>query len=160
MDDDVYAFKYERIIYEASGVDRAMVYGDDRNITEEVRRRVNVMWEANRLQLKCRGEFEVIDASLLKVAIKKGFRSFVSDATMTWKLDPKILNLVDCTDGRTVLDYVRDELSKDPSPGRRTDLEINYTNLRRAGAQYREELTVVRFNTEDGRCPHDPLRPR
>jgi hypothetical protein len=101
-------------------------------------RKIQDMWLRMENQLICNStRFDVQNGSIIKYAINTLFDHFVEDI-QNWGVN---LNRVDASDGRTVLDYVRDRVHRSrehPSSSRR--FQSYYNDLRAAGARHRSEL--------------------
>jgi hypothetical protein len=126
-----YKYMYQRRILEASCVD----VGKDSE--ETIAKKVSSMWSQFEDKLFCDStQFGVIHGSLLKFgAVSKNDR-FIIDI-VDWKVP---LNKVDRTDGRTLLDYVRDEMKRNKGNALEPILQGYYDELREAGAKHRSEL--------------------
>jgi hypothetical protein len=126
-----YSYMYQRKIYDAACVDF------DKDSEAQIKAKIQKMWSSSDHKLKCHNlQFDVIDGNILKFAVRKRFKEFLEDAVF-WKVN---LNRVDESDQRTVLDYVRDELSRTTNPSTRSTLEAYYTILRGGGAKHKSEL--------------------
>lgn len=127
-----YVYTYQRKIYEASCADI------ENDSPAEIVKKVNLMWNLYEKDLKCRSpQFDITDGSIIKFAVKKGFRSFIEDVTLSWKLD---LNEVDEIDGMTVLDYTRKEIERNRGNSVEPKLREYYEAFRKAGAKHKSEL--------------------
>lgn len=126
-----YTFHYEKLICDA-----ACVASSD---TDEVRGdKIRRMWKANEDKLVCNSpRFDVQQGNVLKYAASVRFEDFLFDAAMVWKVD---LNRVDPSDGRTVLDYVQEELERNKGTSVESKLRSYYDMLRSSGAKHRREL--------------------
>jgi hypothetical protein len=139
-----YAYHYERNIYEASGVDI------DNDTDEEIGEGVSALWDAAYYQLICNNtQFDVREGNILKFAVKIRFREFIEDAAMLWNI-PWAFNLVDCSDGRTVLDYIEKEIDLNLGNANESVLRRYHDIVRQAGGKRRAELTEVRWNVPPG----------
>ncbi|HYG27131.1 MAG TPA: hypothetical protein VD906_09505 [Caulobacteraceae bacterium] len=96
----------ERKVYEAAGLN-----SDDS--VDVARRKIQRLWvegEGRRQRLTCEGgDFDVEHGSLLKYAVKAGELGFVYTAVAKWLVP---LNQIDPSDGRTLLDYVDLEVTR------------------------------------------------
>jgi hypothetical protein len=130
--DSSYMWEYQRIIYEASCVDYETASD------EEIRKKVNAMWDKYEKELRCAAnDFDVSNGSILKYAISKQFREFIAEAAQVWKVN---LNRVDSQDGRTVLDYLEDEIKAHKGGPSEPILRQYEKVLRKAGAKRKSEL--------------------
>lgn len=83
--------------------------------------------------------FNPRDGNILKLAVAKQSNRFIRDVLVTWKVD---LNQIDKTDGKTVLDYIRDRRAPlDSQSSLARTLARHYADFRAAGARHSEELT-------------------
>ena len=127
-----YSYLYERKINEAACVDY------DTDSDEEIVRKVNEIWVKYIEKMKCNSTgFNVVQGNILKYAVNYRFNSFIEDAAQVWRVP---LNTVDESDGRTVLDYVEDELKKYKGMALESNLKAYYKILRRGGAKHVREL--------------------
>src|SRR5690606_6564826 len=130
--DSLYLYRYQRIIHEAACADPTT------ESDEVVAAKIQRVWETSETALQCdNSEFNDMKGSVLKYAAYSLFTDFVVDASEVWQVD---LNRIDAADGRTVLDYVRDELRMKEGSSVGNKLEYYYDTLREAGARHREEL--------------------
>lgn len=128
-----YKYLYQRRIYEAANVDKAV---DDK---ETIAKKIRSMWTVSE-QLKllsCNStQFDVMDGNLLKYAVSYRFTEFIDEA-ISWRIP---LNKVDYTDNRTLLDYVQYHVTKNKGNALEELYQIYYDKLRSAGAKHRSEL--------------------
>ena len=104
----------------------------------EINAKLRVWWNLYKKKLTCDSiQFNVPNGSIIKYAISGRVTPFIDDVIYA-KLD---LNVVDESDDRTVLDYVRDEIKRqtDTSPNKKV-LQEYYDKLRAAGAKHKSEL--------------------
>jgi len=113
----------------------ACVYeNDSKEVMEEKIRR---MWDQLSDGLLCTDSyFEVPRGNIIKYGVSMNFDRFLRDITR-WGVD---LNMVDESDGRTALDYVRDMIAKHKGNTHEAKLQMYYNQLRKAGAKHRSEL--------------------
>lgn len=116
--DSYYNYVYDRLIEEA-----ACVTEDDKKV--EIAKKVNSAWNMQIKSISCRGGLNI-----LKIAVEEKFNVFIEDATKTWKVD---LNHIDEVDGKTVLDFVQDALTKDINTDNEKTLRKYYEMIRFAG---------------------------
>lgn len=123
-------YAYYRSILEAS-----CLTGNEPN--EVLNHNVQAMWESLSTELVCTGAgTDVQGGSIIKFAVHTDNGHFIHDVTK-WGID---LNQIDRADGRTVLDYVKDSISKYEGSAVETKLRYYYDKLVRAGAKHRSEL--------------------
>jgi hypothetical protein len=133
MSDGNYKYLYQRRIYEAAKVNRAV------DSKETIIRKISTMWSvAEQLKLlNCNStQFDVMDGNLLKYAVSYRFSEFIDEAIF-WKVP---LNRIDITDDRTLLDYVQYHVNKNKGNALEGLYQIYYDKLRLAGAKHSTEL--------------------
>lgn len=127
------SYAYERMIYEASCVE----FKSDTQA--EARRKIQDLWRNHQDRLLCNGSnFPVANGSILKFAVEMKTTVFITNATKYWGLD---LNIIDKSDGRTVLDYTRDRMNDFRGSPSEEVLRNYYNEFRRYGAKHAAELT-------------------
>lgn len=105
---------------------------------ELIASKMQAYWRENNHHLTCdTSGFNVPNGYLLKFAVARRSDQFLNDMLRVWRVD---LNWVDPADGRTTLDYIRDERQRSPSPAVIRVMDRYYRNFRAAGALHREEL--------------------
>ncbi|MGJ1284865.1 hypothetical protein ACR79P_14675 [Sphingobacterium spiritivorum] len=132
--DGNFDYSYQKIMYESACADI-----DNMN-EREINQKLREWWNLFKDKLVCDCvQFNVPNGSVFKFAIRSYLTSFIDDAIYA-KFD---LNFIDKADGRTILDYTRDELNKQThtSPVRKL-LQEYYDKLRAAGAKHRSELEL------------------
>ena len=98
----------ERYLYQTNILAAACVTADGGS--ESSARKIQHLWDREADSFHCSAnEFNVPHGSILKYAVSRQSKAFLNDAIYTWKLN---LNQVDASDGRTVLDYIDDEMAK------------------------------------------------
>ena len=124
-------FRYHRNIYEAACVDSAK--DDEATIASKI----SNLWNANQHLIACNNSrIDVVNANVIKYAALMRFDEFLYDV-VKWKVD---LNKVDDFDGRTPLDYIRDEKNRLQGTPPGVLLERYYNILRSGGAKHKSEL--------------------
>jgi hypothetical protein len=142
--DSPYLYLYERNVYRASGVDI------DNDTEEEIAERVGAMWEEAYPTLVCNNtQFDVREGNILKFAVAIRFGEFIEDAAWLWNIH-WAFNLVDCSDGRTVLDYIDKEIELNRGTPNESVLRRYHDVVRSVGGKRRSELTEVRWNVPPG----------
>lgn len=127
-----YLYAYQRIFHEAACVD------PEKDSEAEVRARIQKLWRENSDKLLCdTARLNVANGNILKFAAHRGLGQFIIDAAEKWQVD---LNIIDKSDGRTVLDYIRDEIAITATPHFQAKLQSYYDTLRKAGAKHSAEL--------------------
>jgi hypothetical protein len=102
-----------------------------------IQSKVSGMWSRFENDMVCSSAiFDVPNGSYLKYAVQTKFDEFLDDA-ISWKVD---LNKVDASDGRTVLDYVKFHMEKNPGSEISRKMTQYYDMLRAAGAKHKSEL--------------------
>ena len=126
-----YIYAYERVIYESSCVNLST------DSEDEIKMKVQDMWVKYAGEFICTSpQFNVPKGNIIKLAVRKGFTDFIKDVVY-WGVD---LNIVDKSDNRTVLDYLRDELKANKGNPTEPQLKSYYDLLRKAGAKHKSEL--------------------
>lgn len=125
-----YKFKYQRVILEASRVEPT-------DTPEIIQRKVSTMWPLFQDYISCTWEIQL--GSFLKYGLTSSSYSdnFILDITRNWKVP---LNDIDPSDGKTLMDFIREKivLNKDTALG--PILEGYYVRLREAGGKHKSEL--------------------
>lgn len=99
--------------------------------------KIRAMWDKYEDKLVCDSiAFSVIGGNIIKATLLVKNKDFM-ETLMDWKVN---LNRVDPADQRTVMDYIRDELNKNPPPYNKQFLEGFYRRLKNKGAKHRTEL--------------------
>jgi len=131
-DPDSGLYEYQSVIYAASCVDPAA------ETPEDIRRKVQAFWVRYSDHLRCNTlNFSPSNGLLLKFAVARSSDRFLRDAVQVWRVD---LNRIDPVDGKTVLDFIEDELVRNQQPAIQRRLRRYYGMLREAGAKHRREL--------------------
>ena len=131
--DGNFEYAFQDIMYKSACADIETM--NDKEINQKLRE----WWDLNKGSLLCDTlEFNVPNGSVFKYAINGKITSFIDEAIYA-KFD---LNFVDKADGRTILDYTRDEIKKhsDTSPIKKV-LQGYYDKLKAAGAKHKFELS-------------------
>ncbi|SFN99397.1 hypothetical protein SAMN05421741_11624 [Paenimyroides ummariense] len=130
--DGNFDYTYQQVMFESACV-------DVENMTEkEIGQKLRDWWDLYKGKLLIDSwNFNVTYGSIFKYAIYGGVTAFIDDV-IYYKFD---LNFVDESDGRTVLDYTRDEMKKhEENSAIRKWLKDTYEKLRKAGAKHKSEL--------------------
>lgn len=124
-------YMYQRKIMEAACV-------VDEPDKEKQAEKISKMWEKYSDRLTCQnGQFNVVNGSIIKYAISEKFDVFIHNV-IAWKVN---LNTVDKADGRTVLDYVADEMKRNKGNPLEFKLKNYFDELREeGGAKFAFEL--------------------
>lgn len=131
-----WTYAYERKIFEASCVDFTS------DTAETARAKIQTMWRAHQVALRCDSDdFDVTNGSVLKYAVAVRTWNFIDNAISVWGVD---LNIVDESDGHTVLDYIEEKIALAGDPELKRILSTNYSSLRNHGAKNCAELPDVR----------------
>jgi hypothetical protein len=124
-------YAYQNMIYQAACV-------EPEDSPERIRGKVQHFWNTHHAALTCNQlGFSVRNGHLLVLAVERNAEDFVEEAVWDWQLD---LNHIG-NDGRTVLDYVRDEQQREEGTTRARILK-RYRDLLRdeGGARHASEL--------------------
>lgn len=130
--DGSFDYNYQKSMYASACADV------DTMSDSEINAKLRAWWDQYKDKLICDSlQFNVTNGSVFKYAISGNVTSFIDDAIYA-KLD---LNFVDKADGKTVLDYTKDEINKQSasSPIRKV-LQDYYDKLKAAGAKHKSEL--------------------
>ncbi|MGE3611039.1 MAG: hypothetical protein AB7I27_15720 [Bacteriovoracaceae bacterium] len=131
-DDSPYIYLYEKTMYEASCSDI------EKDSLEVVQKKMQKLWNENQKLFKCTaGELDVMNGSVLKLAVRTLSFGFFDAVISEWKLD---LNYIDESDNRTVLDYIEYEIKRTEGSDIEPRLRMYYEVLRKKGAKLRREL--------------------
>lgn len=108
-----------------------------RDSNEEIGIKVRKMWNSNEELFICNNtKFDVANGSLIKFAVNLKFDEF-----MIWMAKWGVnFNKVDETDDRTVLDYIRDQITSNKGLPTEPTLKHYYKMLRESGAKHKFEL--------------------
>lgn len=124
-------YVWETRLYAAAGIDP---HQDD---AATVRAKMQSYWNRNREALVCNVPNSVVrDGSILKLAVDRSSTEFLTSAIRRWDLD---LNQID-SDGKTVLDFVEDELAKAAGSSRERTLQRYRNWLLSGGARRAVDL--------------------
>ncbi|QDC36219.1 hypothetical protein [Sphingobium fuliginis] len=135
-DPENFSYAYERKIYQASCVD----FKSDTQA--EARQKIQALWEKHQDRLQCNGSnFPVANGSILKFAVEMKATVFITNATKYWGIN---LNIVDKSDGRTVLDFTKDRMNDFKGSPSEEILQNYYNEFRRYGAKHASELQSQR----------------
>lgn len=100
-------------------------------------KKIREMWNKYEDRLVCDTiAFSVIGGNIIKATILVQNNNFL-ELLINWKVN---FNRIDPADNRTVLDYIRDELNKNPPKATRQFLEMYYERLKLKGAKHKSEL--------------------
>ena len=131
-EDSPFEYEFEERIYKLACVD---INKDSKEI---INKKIYYWWIQNEPEIVCTGaSFNVSQGNILKLAAYNSFTAFLDRAIFDWKIP---LNKVDKTDGRTTLDYIKDELERSKGQANEKALKDYYDLLRRNGAKYKSEL--------------------
>ena len=126
-----FVFKYQRKLLEAACANPIT------DSEEEIGKKVAALFKQFEGQLICNNiKFDVSNGNLIKFAVNLKFDEFLIDMCH-WKVN---FNKVDETDGRTVLDYVRDQLVLNKGLPQEPVLKGYYDMVRKAGGKHKFEL--------------------
>ena len=127
-----YQFQYERKIYQAACADI------ENDSEEEAARKIRDMWNKLAPKLTCQdANFNVINGSILKYAVKMNTYDLLDRAVEFWKVN---LNSIDSSDQKTLLDYIQSEIEKNKGGTQEQRLKDYYRILKKHGAKHSSEL--------------------
>ncbi|WP_312421174.1 hypothetical protein [Epilithonimonas sp.] len=131
-EDSLYEYEFEERINKLACVDIT------KDSPEVINKKIHDWWIKNEGKVICSGlSFNVSGGNLLKLASYTAFTAVLDKAVYDWKVP---LNTVDKSDGRTTLDYIKDEIIKSKGQPKESVLKSYYDLLRKAGAKHRNEL--------------------
>ena len=138
-------FRYQEVVFHQSGVRLS-------DSIEVRKQKIQREWVDSLQNLNCSSPgFSVMNGSLTKFAILKNFDSFIVDIACNWQVD---LNHIDEVDGRSALDYVRDERELASASGSPTANKLGsyYKIMRKSGARHARELRSGMPRPTPGPC--------
>lgn len=121
---------------------------------QQIRQKVAAAWSEKVSRVYCEN-FDFKGGSLIRYAIHKRSDAFVDDVLKVWRVSPAYLNERDPKDGRTVLDYVADEIASTSWswPIIRKKLHSYADQLVAAGAKHGVDIDGVECRQEGGFKP-------
>lgn len=126
-----YKYTYQIKILEAANVD---IEKDSETL---IAQKVSQLWQQYEDKLICNNTlFDVGNGNIIKFAVSQLDDRFISDV-IDWKVS---LNKVDEFDGRTVLDYVQDQIKSAKGTSLERRFSSYYSSMRHAGAKHKHEL--------------------
>jgi hypothetical protein len=126
-----FRWEFERIIYEAAGANEPSKL-DQSNLA-----RIQALWNNYPEHFTCASpDFDVPDGSILKYAVSSRNFSFLNYA-ISWKLN---LNSVDQFDGRTLLDYLEQQVRDNQGSEIEPQLQEYADAVRSSGGRRSSEL--------------------
>ncbi|MFV0331237.1 MAG: hypothetical protein ACK5M3_14195 [Dysgonomonas sp.] len=133
-----YQWEFEKSIYKIIGLDIETSDKIVANLT------IYLIWHRHSNLFVCSSSnFNVINGSILKLAVQSAFTSFIECAIYDWYVP---LNRIDKFDGRTLLDYVRDEMEKAKDTSGFSILSSYYRVLRKVGAKHKSEMSSAEID--------------
>ncbi len=130
-------FKYQQTLW------RISCANENSDSIEVARQKVQKMWTKYRTLISCKSPGVKVDGgNITKFSLETGFSIFLHDAIKDYKLD---MNFKDPADGKTILDFVNEEIGllKRPPidrPAKLNDYQIIYQLLKTNGAKSGKEL--------------------
>ena len=130
-------FKYQQTLW------RISCANENSDDLEVARQKVQRMWNKYRTLISCKGPGVKVDGgNITKFSLETGFSIFLHDAIKDYKLD---MNFKDPADGKTILDFVNEEIGllKRPPvdrPAKLNDYQIIFQLLKTNGAKSGKEL--------------------
>jgi len=130
--DSPYEYEFEERIYKMAGADIT------KDSFDVINKKVHDLWINNEKRFVCNEtSFNVMRGNILKLVAYRSFSEFLYRALYDWKVP---LNTIDESDGRTILDYIKDELLRSKDQSNEKALKSYYELLRKAGAKHKYEL--------------------
>lgn len=127
-------YSYQRKAYDVGKVTL-------RDSATSTRKKVQHLFVLNQSIMDCDAlSFSVSNGSMLKLAVARKFDDFIQEAVVDWRVP---LNRVDQSDGRTVLDFINDELARASGTPLEGKLRYYQQTFRAAGARTARELAVT-----------------
>ena len=127
---ETYPFHYQSHLFKIACTSR-----DDPE--EVMNQKIQAFWKKHQSMLFCDTfGFNVVKGDLIKYGVDNYFDEFVGDVTL-WGVD---LNKIDPADGKTVLDYVKEEMEKKKGTALEYKLKYYYAILKESGAKHRKDL--------------------
>ncbi len=131
-EDSPYEYEFEERINKLACVDIT------KDSQEVINKKIHDWWIKNEKDVVCIDlTFNVSRGNLSKLAVFTSFTEVLVRAVYDWKVP---LNTIDKGDGRTILDYIKDEISRNKDQPKESTLKSYYDLLRKAGAKHRNEL--------------------
>ena len=135
-----YAYEYEKKIYLAARVDFKSDSG------ASARAKLQAFWRTHQRDLRCQANnFNVRDGSVLKYAANTRGFGLLDDAARVWHVD---LNIIDPSDGRTVLDYVESLIPQFAGTATGTNMENYRQVLSLSGAKHARDLSPAEISAQ------------
>ena len=127
---ETYPFDYQSYLFKIACTSR-----DDPE--EVMNQKIQAFWKKHQSMLQCEAfGFNLGRGDLIKYGVSNYFDEFVGDVTL-WGVD---LNKIDPADGKTVLDYVKEEMEKKKGTALEYTLKYYYAILKESGAKHRKDL--------------------
>ena len=136
-DESELSFKYQETLWKMSCAK------DGEENLEEARLKVQQMWNKYRTSFSCDYPgVQVPRGNITKLSLDTGFSIFILDAVKNYKLD---MNFKDPTDGKTIVDYLKDEIDR----YKKSTVDVNskikeyenlYSVLKAQGAKHSKDL--------------------
>jgi hypothetical protein len=96
-------YKYQETLWKMSCA------RDGSDSLEEARKKIQLMWNKYRTSFSCNYPgLKVPQGNVTKMSVDTGFTTFLMDAVKEYKLD---MNFKDPIDGKTVLDFINEEIA-------------------------------------------------
>ena len=130
-------FKYQETLWKMSCAK------DGTDNMDEARKKIQVMWNKYRTSFSCNYPgLKVPQGNVTKMSVDMGFTTFLMDAVKEYKLD---MNFRDPIDGKTVLDFISEELAGLKKSTMDLSSKINeyeslYKMLQANGAKHSKDL--------------------
>jgi hypothetical protein len=131
------SFKYQETLWKMSCAQ------DGEENLEEARLKVQQMWNKYRTSFSCDYPgVQVPRGNITKLSLDTGFSIFILDAVKNYKLD---MNFKDPTDGKTIVDYIKEEIDR----YKKSSVDVNskikeyenlYSLLKAQGAKHSKDL--------------------
>ncbi|MBN9336663.1 MAG: hypothetical protein J0I88_02275 [Chryseobacterium sp.] len=147
-----YDYKFER------DMDSIVCADPTKESREEINKKIHDVFVRYGDELYCDSlSFDVPKGNFLKFAVTSSCGDFLDKAVREWKVP---LNRIDQGDGRTPLDYIKNEMDHNKGSATESVLKGYYTLLRKYGAKHKSELSpeeLKRNGKPNGHkdCPAD-----
>jgi hypothetical protein len=132
--DGNYQYIYQRMIYEAAGVN------PDKDTEAEGNLKIEAFWKLIEGDCNCdAANFEISFGSILKYAVWVAATDFIWDC-ISWGVDLNFRADMSADHGRTLLDYVKSQIESNKGDSLESKYQMYYDRLRKHGAKLQAEL--------------------
>ncbi|WP_312767821.1 hypothetical protein [Epilithonimonas sp.] len=137
-----YDYKFER------DMDSIVCANPTKESREEINKKIHDVFVRYGDELYCDSlSFSVSKGNFLKAAVYNSCGAFLRKAVIDWRVP---LNRIDQGDGRTPLDYIKNEMEKNKGSATESVLKGYYQLLRKYGAKHKSELSPEELKRNNG----------